>query len=365
MSVAISGCIHRWWHAGMRRSPADGAGLAVVAGVDPATDTPEHGSMSGQRARDLVGREDELAAIRAWLADRPGHPSAMLLDGEPGIGKSALLRVIREDATRLGFRVLAAAPTDAETRLAHAGLGDLLGPDLASVAPRIPEPQLRALEIALRLREPASAAIDDHALAMGCLNALRALSADGPVLVMIDDWQWLDAGTADVCRFALRRLRSEPVAVLVARRADADAPDPVVRDEIRVAARIHLGPLSLGAVHRLVHDRLDLSLARPTLRRLHVLARGNPLHALELGRALLDRRLTLGLEATLPTDLEDLAGARIGALPEPTRELLGAAALLARPTLEGLVTAFPASDPRADLEPAIGADVIRIQDGVV
>ena len=104
------------------------------------------------------------------------------------------------------------------------------------------------------------------------------------MLVALDDIQWLDAGSAIVLAFAWRRLREAPVQLLATWRTGEPARANLA-DGGR-AQRLHVGPLSIGAVHRLLHARLDLVLARPALRRVHEVAGGNPFFALELGRAL-------------------------------------------------------------------------------
>ena len=145
---------------------------------------------------------------------------------------------------------------------------------------------------------------------------LRALAAAGPLLIAIDDVQWLDAASSDVLSFAARRLEDEPVAFLLAKRPGR--PTPLEEAfEHRALERLAVGPLSLGATRRILADRLDLSLTRQVLRRVVDSAVGNPLFALELGRTLKERGpLAAGEDIPVPDALEDMLGTRVGRLPD-------------------------------------------------
>ena len=174
--------------------------------------------------------------------------------------------------------VLTAAPAEAEQSLSFAALGDLLAPVLGEVEQILPRPQWRALAVALLMEEPGMRPPDERAVALASSPTLRVLAGSGPVVVAIDDLQWLDEPTANVVRFALRRVRDEPIGFLLACRNDhsVGAGGP---GELAIGETI-LGPLSVGAVHRLLIDRIGLELSRPRLRRLHELAGGNPFYAL-------------------------------------------------------------------------------------
>jgi hypothetical protein len=155
-------------------------------------------------------------------------------------------------------------------------------------AVELPSPQRHALEVALLLREAEGRVPDQRAIAFGVLGALRAI-ADAPVLVAVDDVQWLDGPSAFALWFAARRLRNERVGFLLSLRSGGGG--EVTRElqgslsEERTY-RVHVGPLSLGALHRLLQTRLSVVLSRPTLWRVHEMSGGNPFFALELARAL-------------------------------------------------------------------------------
>lgn len=301
----------------------------------------------------LVGRDGELAAIDALL-DPDLLPATLLVDGEAGIGKTSLCDAAVAKARERGFEILITHPVEAEAELALVGIGDLLEPVLEQVLPELPGPQARALRAALLLDEESSG-VDVRALGVAFLNVLRIVASERPVLVLVDDLQWLDPASAGLLRFASRRLGSEPIALLLARRAGLS--DTVVAD-LRPIERLELNGLSPGALHRLLRERLELVLSRPVLRRLHDLSAGNPFYALELGRALRSGTIRLERGEPLPPRLEALVGQRIAALPAATRDALAAAAALSRPTPE-LV------GPAAVLAPAVAAHVIGLDRGEI
>ena len=154
--------------------------------------------------------------VEALLAS-DGTPRALVLTGGPGVGKTSLWEAGVEAATGRGLRVLRASGSGAETQLSFAALIDLLdGIDLDAID-GLPTPQRQALEVALYRAEAASPP-DPSALALGLLSTLRSLAAVQPVLVAVDDLQWLDETSADALAFAARRLDTEPIAFLLARR---------------------------------------------------------------------------------------------------------------------------------------------------
>jgi hypothetical protein len=300
--------------------------------------------MTHRTTSGVVGRARELAALEDFVDRGAAAPVSLLLDGEAGIGKTTLWLAAVDAAARRGRRVLQARPAEAETRLAFAGLGDLLEDALADAVDGLPPPQAEALKVALLLEPARGTPPDERALGVALLHLLRRLAEEQPVLVAVDDVQWLDGASARVLAFAWRRLRSEPVGVLLARRAGSPAA------LIEPAERLLVRPLSLGATHRLLHARLDLVLMRPALRRVHEASGGNPFYALELGRA---AEPATGEPPPVPEQLRDLVLARLETLPEPTQEALAAAAALARPSLA-------LAGGEAALRPALAARVVEL-----
>ena len=131
----------------------------------------------------------------------------LVIEGEPGSGKSTLWHEGVDAACELGHHVLRSEPSVSETDLSYAGLSDLLGKILPQVVDAIPAPQREALEVALLLRAEGAQPVTAHAVGLAVLSALRATAASSPVLVAIDDAHWLDQASLDALMFAVRRLR--------------------------------------------------------------------------------------------------------------------------------------------------------------
>lgn len=242
-------------------------------------------SIQGQ----IVGREGELAELYELLGvESSAH--ALVVTGEPGIGKTTLWDAGLDRAREEGLLILSARASGAETRLSFAALSDLLhGLDMEEI-PDLPAPQRHALEVALLRAEPAGEPPEPRAIGSGLLNALRALAGRQPLLVAIDDVQWLDPPSADALGFAARRLRDDPVRFLLTKRTGtASALErSLERDGLK---QLRVDGLSAGAVRRLLFERLGLTLPRRVLRGLSEAAQGNPLFALELGRTIAERGL--------------------------------------------------------------------------
>src|SRR5262245_44241833 len=132
-------------------------------------------------AFDVVGREQELAAVRAFTGEAKADSSALVLEGEAGIGKSTLWLAGVEYARGRGVRVLSSRPAEAERGLAHVGLGDLFDGVLDEVLPALPPPRRRALAIALLLQETSAGDVDPRALRIAVRNALQLLAEDAPL----------------------------------------------------------------------------------------------------------------------------------------------------------------------------------------
>ncbi|WP_028062275.1 AAA family ATPase [Solirubrobacter soli] len=286
--------------------------------------------------REIVGRETELERVRTRFTRR-----ALVLAGEPGIGKTTLWEAGIEAARASGLRVLIARPSGAEAQLSFAGLIDLCS---EIELDGLPEPQRDALEVALLRRSPVEEEPPQpHAIGLGLRNALAACA---PVLVAIDDLQWLDAASADALAFAARRLDAEAVGFLCARRP---GPQSAVERalERRSLERLAVGPLSPSAI-RLLLGGMPPDLAR----RIADATLGNPLFALEVARAL----PASGAELPVPAAVEDLLGTRVAALGPEQRRLLLAVALSADLHLDELVTIATG----ATVDAALAAGVLEV-----
>jgi DNA-binding CsgD family transcriptional regulator len=312
----------------------------------------------------VIGRDDQRGVVGAHVRpDEPALDPVLVLVGEAGIGKSMLWSAGIESALQYGVRVLRAAPAAAEKDLAFAVLGDLFSDHLDESLQSLPVPQRRALEVALSLKELDGAAIEHRAVSFAVVGVLSAMIERGPVLLAIDDLQWVDAPSADALAFALRRVIAKAsdgrLRVLGTARIPWESSQPVAWPAYP-AHYMHLSGLSAGALQRLVSERLGVHLNHAQMRRVHEHARGNPLHALELARS-------MGVEVDLSSDdpfvpgldLTELVLRRLTSLPGSTRELLIVAAAAQHPALTTLTTVLgrPIAD---DLARGSAAELIYV-----
>jgi DNA-binding CsgD family transcriptional regulator len=306
-----------------------------------------------------VGREAELAAIADFL-EAETAACAVAIEGEAGIGKTTVWEAAVSGAAGGGFRVLRARPAESEAKLAFSSLADLLGDASAEVLDDLPPPQRRALEVALLIDDgEGGRGADRRAVAAGLLSSLRKLAAGGRVLLAIDDVHWLDPSSAAALDFAVRRLRDEAVALLLARRLDEPAGDRVLEDALPAenCLRVTIESLDFLALNTLLRERLAVVLSRPILHRIHELSRGNPFFALELARA--PARLEAG---TLPPTLDALVRGRLAALPDKTRAALLVASAASHSTVE--LVARVVGEPDA-LAAAEAARIVELDHGRV
>ena len=315
-------------------------------------------------AGELIGRDEDLAAIAAFLDGVECGPRARVLCGEPGIGKTALWETgVAQAGERFG-RVLSCRCAQAEASLSFAALSELFGTVVVDVLLSLAAPRAHALAVALLLAEPGEERPDAHAIGLAVIDVLRVLADDGPVVMALDDIQWLDSPSGAVLQVALRRLRDDRVGLLATLRTGAGTAAPLdlehALSEQRLGRRL-VGPLGLGGVRQLLMQRLGLELTRPELTRLHEVTAGNPFYALELGRELLrtHAKPAAGRTVRLPESLRDLLGSRLARLPAETLDVLLHAAALARPTVELVALSF------GDRERALAALEVALREGVV
>ncbi len=305
-----------------------------------------------------VGRQTELSRVEAFLDDVSSGLRALTIVGPAGIGKTTVWQASVRQATGRGWTVLTAGPSGAEAQLSFAALADLLDPIDPAALDELPPIQRRAVDVALLRADAGGQPLDRLAVSAGVLALLRAL--DGPVLVAVDDAQWLDAATADVVAFALRRLAERPVGVLVSVRDEGERPQTfeqslpsASRDEIQLAG------LGVAALHAILKQELGRTFPRPVLVRIASASGGNPFYALEIAREL-DRQGTLapGARLPVPQGVRTLTRRRLERLPAETLEALLVAASLSRPTT-ALVDV-------AALAPAEEVGIVRVgEDGRV
>jgi DNA-binding CsgD family transcriptional regulator len=312
---------------------------------------------------EIVGRDAELSCLHAFIDEAERGPAALVLEGEAGIGKSTLWLAGVAHARAAGLKVLSSRPTEAERGLGHVGLGDLLDRVVDGVLPALSVPRRRALEVALLREEASGDPVHRHAVAVAVRDALQLLSELGPTLIAIDDVQWLDRTSSRALAFALRRLEASPVIVLLARRRDdaarrSDLERALPADQVQ---RLVVGPLSVGALHRFLRDRLGTAFPRQTLLRIHERSGGNPFFALEVASVLPADGDPLQ-PLPVPQTVEELLRKRISALPAPTRTALAFAAALGTPSEAFLQRAGVAANA---LDAAVAARIVERDDGII
>ena len=313
----------------------------------------------------VLGRDAELASLRDFVERAASGAAALVLEGEAGMGKTTLWRAAVEHAEGVGLTVLHAQPVESETTLSYAGIGDLLDPVLDEALVPLPAVQRRALSRALVLDDDEDSPLDPRALGVAVMNTFRMLAERQPVLIAIDDSQWLDFASSAGLAYGIRRFRAERIGLLLARRSGLES--VLLNELLRSPAgerftRIHVGALDGPALGRVVHEQLGMSLPRPLLAEVHTASGGNPFYALEIVRML--QRSGASIEAgqpvPLPESLHDLVHGRVLALPAESRDFLLAAAAHAHPTV-AIAEAATGVDRAVGLAPALDARVVELE----
>ena len=283
--------------------------------------------MATRRPPVLLGRAGERQVLDRLLENvRGGQSAVLVIRGEAGVGKTALLHYCARQAS--GFRVARIAGVESEMELPFAGLHQLCAPMLGRIG-GLPEPQQAALSVALGLSS--GAAPDRFLVALAALSLLAEVAAERPLLCFVDDAQWLDVASRQVLEFVARRLLAESVAVVLAVR------EPTGEREFLGLPELALGGLPAEDARALLATVIPARLDERLRDRLLEETRGNPLAILELPRELSATQLPGGLglleEQALPRRIEESFLRRLDALPEEPRRLLL------------LVAAEPVDDP--------------------
>jgi DNA-binding CsgD family transcriptional regulator len=316
-------------------------------------------------AQAVIGRETELESVTEFLDAARDGPTALVIRGEPGIGKTTLWKATVARAEDAGFNVLSCRASSTETDLPYAGLGDLFARVDENAIKELPAPQGRALDVALLRADAGRSPLQQRAVSAAALHVLLDLARAAPVLLAVDDLQWLDSPTVQVLRFAVRRIAGARIGVLVASRWNVGADDRLeLADALPHVDRLVVGPLDLTGLDAMLRSRLRTAFLGPTLRQIQETSGGNPLFAIEIARSLLDPEANIvpGQPFPAPSTLPELLSTRLARISPPLRRALLAASALARPTVE-LVLAATTDDgvTLASLDQAVDAEVLMVQ----
>ena len=290
-----------------------------------------------------LSRSTEFAMLSEFIASATKGPSGLVITGEAGIGKTTLWLEGVNRAAAAGFRVLSARVGQAESVLAYATVADVLADVDPDIFETLPNVQRVALQRILLRGEDDGPETGQWVAAAAFMSVVEVLSEQSPVLLAIDDVQWLDSSSRAAVEFAARRLDG-PFGLLVTARSDSN--QSVTAGWLQVnrpdaVARIRVSPMSLGAMHEMISDRLGHSFSRPTMVRIAEVSGGNPFYALELARAVPSE--PGGYDTVLPATLVDLVRHRTHRFSTDTQDVLLAAACVTNPTVEltGAATGLP------------------------
>jgi DNA-binding CsgD family transcriptional regulator len=293
-------------------------------------------------ARRLLGRRSACVTLEQLVASvRAGHSRALVLRGDAGVGKSALLEYLAQHSS--GCDIARTAGVESEMELAYAGLQQLCAPFLTRLE-RLPGPQRDALGTAFGLRD--GDAPDRFLVGLAVLSLLSDVAEDRPLVCVVDDAQWLDAASAQALAFVARRLGAESVGLVFAVR------EPRAEGTFEGLVELAVGGLDDGDAHELLASVLTGPLDERVRDRIVAETRGNPLALLELPRRLTPAEFAGGFWMSdgpaLSERIEQSFRERLAPLPPSTRLLLLVAA------------SEPVGDPvlvwRAAAELGIGAD---------
>jgi len=300
----------------------------------------------------VLGRETEARAVSEFFERAAIGLAGLVVQGEAGIGKTTLVLDAVDHAAAQGFHVLSARGSPSEVSYAYTAIADLLGDVTDAQLADLPEMQRLALQRA-KLGDVGGPATDERIVAAAFRSVVEGISVRAPVLLAIDDAQWLDASSRAVIGFTARRLSGRVGLLITVRTGE---PEPVVEQswlQFRrpdAVTRLSMRPLNLGGVHALIAARMGRTLPRPMITRIYDMSGGNPFFALELAEGVVaDASRAL---VRLPDSLAALVRRRIGNADGEVSAVLLAAACTAAPTVELLSRAL-------DVTPAHVVDLLE------
>ncbi len=311
----------------------------------------------------VIGRASELGSLSSFLDALDDSPAALVLDGEAGIGKTALWAWGVRQAEERGHTVLSCRATQAEAPLPFVVLGDLFEHVPEQVLAALSEPRRRALEVAMLRAEWNGPAIERRAVGLAVLDVLEKLAEEATVVVAVDDLQWLDAASAASLQFALRRLDSHRVGLLATHRGGGELAHAELVQHPR-RRRLEIGPLDRESLGQLLLERLRMPLSPPALLQLYRVSGGNPFFALEIGRALERRevRLAPGISFALPGTLRELVRDRLTDLAPSAQDVALVVAALSQPTVVRVEAGVLAAGVEGDaFGQALTAGIVEVE----
>src|SRR5690348_4841946 len=316
---------------------------------------PGPGELPAQQPVLIIGRDAGLARLRALVDPVPRSSQVLVVTGEAGMGKTVLLADAADRARSAGMRVLSVTGRESESKLAFAGLHQLLRPVLSGAA-GLPGRQAQALTGALGLAADPGAP-DPLLTGVAVLTLLSDLSERSPVLVVADDAHWFDRSSLDVLAFAGSRLDAERVVLLVAGRGQAPPPG-----FDRGFPELHLGPLSAADAGLLLDRQPRPPRGRARAQAL-AQAAGNPMALIELATVIADDPAAIRRWAAEPLPLTDrltaVLASRFAALPEQTQAALLLAAVADSPDLNAAASHGAGPDAQA-LAPAEQLGLVKV-----
>ena len=317
----------------------DFAGRRQATGAaEPASDcgllTPYRASSGVRRSKGVpMTGTDDVDHVSSFLHSAARGPAALLIEGEVGIGKTTAWLAATESARLAGFRVLSARASHDESDYAFGVASELIADVEAEFLDWLPPLQRTALERHLRLVSAAPSADEQRAVVAAFTAVVKKLSDTSPVLIAVDDVQWIDVASRNVLAFAARRLHG-PVGLLLTERPVSDGAAAWLRlDGADGLSRMRIRPMDQAGLQRLVTDRVGRAYTRQTMTRIAEVSGGNPFFALELARAVTNPT-TSASAAALPPALADIMRRRVGRFDDEVKRALLAAACVSDPTVD-------------------------------
>jgi DNA-binding CsgD family transcriptional regulator len=319
----------------------------------------------------LFGREHPLRMVNDVLV----HGGSVVATGDAGLGKSSLLKVADQLAQRRGRRVLSVTPTQFDRGLPFAGLAELISQCPSGAEQSLPQPQRRALAVALHRAEPDAGEVDALAVPLAVQGLLRHLCESEPVTLIIDDLQWLDQASIGSLAFALRRLAVDPgrLSTLVGTRPDPAGGADLIRALPEPRRELSLPPLEDWAIGQLLRARLGPRWTPPMSAGVARASSGNPFLALMIAQAMQSELSKWCWSAgdghdlvfPVPPSLSGLLGEKVTLLPQGVREVLLLVSAAGRLTVAQLQGVVEEAALRLTLEAGADWDVATVGAGSV